>query len=330
MPKHQLTSCTLGFILAFSFGLYIGSPVLAEEATTVMTTEDEAAEPPVEEGEEPELPEDQLVPPEDDPDFIPDPNAPLEEDFLRMRPVTNPLYWRLELREQLGWTNNVDQNASGPSSFNNRASLTGLVRYTLPSNTQFLLRAQGFGFNFFNVAERDQGLILLSPTVSQWLMNNQLNIYTGYIPIFSSSLNRNPGVQRFDQDFMAGAAWYQQLEGGHYLFGGYQADYMLASLDTFSNFGNLLFAGYRHRLRDDLFAFADLRSQYRYYTANSASPHELRAGGSLALQWQFLRPWLILEARGDYNKIMNFTDSTRSADVASFGINLISAIQSES
>ncbi len=330
MPKHQITSCTLGLFLAFSIGIQLSTPVFAEEASSTVTLEEETSEPPTEADEEPELPEDQLVPPEEDPSFKPDPNAPLEEDFLRMRPITNPLYWRLELRDQLGWTNNVDQNASGNASFNNRASLTALARYTLPSNTQFLLRAQGFGFNFFNVTERDQGLFLFSPTISQWLMNNQLNIYTGYIPIFSSSLNRNPNIQRLDHDMMAGAAWYQQLEGGHYLFGGYQADYMLAGLDSFSNLSNLLFAGYRHRLRDDLFAFADVRLQPKGYTSTPEFLDELRAGGSLALQWQFLRPWLILEARGDYNKIMNFTDSTRNADVFSFGINLISAIQSES
>lgn len=309
-------------LLSLCLGLSVSLSAMAQDNT--------AAEPTPQESEEPELPEDQLVPPEEDPNFKPDPNVPLEEDFLRMRPVDNPLYWRVELREQAGWTNNVDQLAAANASVNNRLTLTGLVRYTWPTQTQILLRSQALLFNYFNVTERDQFLAIpLSVTGSQWF-GNQLNLYAGYIPIFSSSIGRTDGVQRLDHDVMAGAAWYQPIDGGHMLFGGYQFDYLHAEVDSFRNMGNLFFGGYRHRFRDDLFAFADLRVQPRGYTNTPEFLDEIRAGGGLALQWHVFRPWLILEARGDYNQIVNFTTPERSAGIFSFGINLISAIQSDS
>lgn len=309
-------------LLSLCLGLSVSLSALAQDSDT--------DEPTPQESEEPELPEDQLVPPEDDPNFKPDPNAPLEEDFLRMRPINNPLYWRVELREQLGWTNNVEQLATGTSSLNNRLTLTGLLRYTWPTQTQILLRSQALMFNYFNAPDYNQAIgIPLSVTGSQWF-GNQFNVYAGYIPIVSTSLRNTDNITRFDQDFMAGAAWYQPFDGGHMLFGGYQFDYLMAAEPTFANLGNLFFAGYRHRFADDLFAFVDARVQPRGYTSSAGFLDEIRAGGGLALQWHVFRPWLILEARGDYNQIVNFTTPERSAGIFSFGINLISAIQSDS
>lgn len=338
MLKQTRTLCRS--LLALSLGLALTLPATAQDSPTTIAQKDTQGDPPAEPDEEPELPPDQLVLPEDDPDFEPDPNAPLEEDFLRMRPTVNPLYWRVELREQPGWTNNVDQIANGPASISNRLSLTGLLRYTLPTQTQVLLRSQAFLFNYPQVTERDQFLAIpLSITGSQWLFNN-LNLYAGYIPILSSSIGRTQNVQRIDHDVMAGAAWYQPIDGGHYFFGGYQFDYLAAGLDTVSNLGNLFFAGYRHRFSDDLFLFADARVQPRGYTSTPEFFDELRAGGGLALQWKAISDFklapgissqpLILEARGDYNHIVNFISSDRSAGIFSFGINLITAIQSES
>lgn len=334
MLKRQLTLCSLFAALSLALSVPLSMPLLAAEPSAPAPEE---SEPPQQPDEEPELPPDQLVPPEEDPTFKPDPNAPLEEDFLRMRPLANPLYWRLELREQPGYTSNVDQNAAGQGSLSNRLTLTGLLRYTFPTNTQILLRSQGFLFNYFQQMDRSQAIMVpLSPTVSQWFWN-QLNIYAGYVPILSTTVALNPAVQRFDHNAMLGAAWYQPFEGGHYLFGGYQADLMVADSSMqspFSNLGNLVFAGYRHRLSDDLFAFADARIQPRGYFGTPEALDEIRGGLGLALQWQVFRagiyPGLILEARGDYNRISNFVDATRNADIFSFGINVISAIQSES
>jgi hypothetical protein len=280
--------------------------------------------------EEPELPPSLLVLPEDDPNFKPDPNAPLEDDFLFLRPASSPWYWRVELREQPGWTNNVDQVANGPASFSNRLTLSGFLRYTFPTQTQILLRSQHYLFNYFNVSDRDQFLsIPLSPTVSQWFWN-QLNVYAGYIPIFSTSIGQATPIQHLDHDLMFGAAWYQPIEGGHYFFGGYQFDYLHADLESYRNLGHLFFAGYRHHLRDDLYAFADAYFQPRGYTNTPDFLDEIRFGGGLALQWQIFKPWLILEGRGDYNQIINFTSADRSAGIFSFGINLISALESAS
>lgn len=319
----QPGSLALRSFLALCLGLSLALPVLADEP-------DPASTPSPQESEEPDMPDDQLVLPEDDPNFKPDPNAPLEEDFLRMRPASSPLYWRVELREQPGYTSNVDQVANGPGSLSNRLSLSGFLRYSLPSQTQFMLRSQTFLFNYFNVAERDQFLAIpLSPTVSQWFWN-QLNVYASYIPIFSTSIGRNPNVQRLDHDALLGAAWYQPFEGGHYLFGGYQFDYLHADLDSYRNLGHLFFAGYRHRISNDLFGFADVHLQPRGYLNTPELLDELRVGGGLSLQWQVFNPWLILEARSDYNQIVNFTSADRSAGIFSFGINLISAIQSDS
>lgn len=321
-------------LLALSLGMTPSLPALAAKPAAPASDPKPPAKPPAEptpqESEEPELPPSMLVIPEEDPTFKPNPNAPLEDDFLRMRPTTNPWYWRVELREQPGWTNNVDQVANGPASATNRLSLGGFLRYTFETNTQILLRSQAFLFNNFNVSDRDQFLAIpLSPTVSQWFWN-QLNVYAGYIPIFSTSIGRNPGVQRLDHDVMLGAAWYQPFSGGHYLFGGYQFDYLHADLDSYRNISNTFFAGYRHAFRDDLFGFVDLHLQPRGYTSTPEFLDEIRVGGGLSVQWQVFKPWLILEARGDYNQIVNFTSAERSAGVASIGINLISAIQSDS
>lgn len=282
--------------------------------------------------EDPELPDEMLVLPEDDPNFVPDPNQqPLEEDFLRMPLARNPLYWRLELRERFGGTNNVDQVANSPASWlNNQATLTGLLRYTFPTQTQLLLRSQAFLFNYFDVAQRDQALAIpLSLTATQWF-SNQANVYGGYIPILSTSLNRADGnLQRFDQDGFLGASYYYPL-GKDYLFGGYQLDYMAADLAPYSYLGNLFFAGYRHSFNDDLFLFLDARIQPRGYITGANLMDELRLGGGVALQWQIFRPWLILEARGNYNQIVNFTSAERNAGIFSLGVNLIAALQSES
>lgn len=323
-------SYSLLLLPSMILSLTLSLPALANETVAKAQPSAQPTARPDSDEEEPELPPSMLVIPEEDPNFKPDPNAPLEDDFLRMRPSTNPWYWRVELREQPGWTSNVDQVANGPSSAFNRLALSGFVRYTFPTQTQILLRSQAFLFNYFNVAERDQfAAIPLSPTVSQWFWN-QLNVYAGYIPIFSSSIGRTPSVQRLDHDLMLGAAWYQPFSGGHYLFGGYQLDYLYAQDEAYRNLGSNLFVGYRHALRDDLFAFADLHVQPRGYTNTPDFLDEVRVGGGLALQWQVIRPWLILEARGDYNQIINFTSADRNAGVASIGINLISAIQSDS
>jgi len=286
---------------------------------------------PLEPGEDPELPEEMLVIPEEDPDFVPDPNqTPIEEDFVRMPLAKNPLYWRLELREQLGGTSNVDQLLDSPGSLTNRTTLTGLLRYTFPTQTQVLLRSQAFMFNYMNVDERDQFLAIpLSVTATQWFSDNW-NVYTGYLPIVSSSLNRQDGnIQRFDQDALLGTSYFMPI-GDNYLFGGYQLDYMHASLEDFRYLGHLLFAGYRHSLSKDLFLFVDGRLQPRSYLSSSDMLDEFRFGGGAALQWQVFKPWLILEARGDYNQIINFSTAERNAGIFSLGVNLIAALQSES
>ncbi|MGV3525302.1 MAG: hypothetical protein ACO1RX_13810 [Candidatus Sericytochromatia bacterium] len=305
------------------------SPAFAQAAPSAETVQEE----PLEADEEPELPEAQLQLPEDDPTFEPNPDElPLEEDFLRMPLVEDPIFWRVELREQLGWTSNVDQIATGNASGISRTALSGLFRYTFPTNTQVLLRSQAFLFNNFNVPDRDQFIAVpLSVTASQWF-NNQFNVYAGYLPIFSSSIFRsdNSSVQRFDNDVLLGTAYYQPVGENNYLFGGYQFDFFAAGLPSFSHLGNLFFAGYRHSFRDDLFLFADARIQPRGYTATPELLDEIRVGGGLALQWHVFRPWLILEARGDYNQFVNWTQPERSAGIFSLGINLISAIQSDS
>jgi hypothetical protein len=300
------------------------APVLQAQANT-------AEEPQVEEIEEPELADSELILPEEDPNFVPDPNQrPLEDDFSRMLPTPNPWFWRLELRNQTEYNSNVDQTPGGLGSFDNRTMLTGILRYTFPTNTQILLRSQGFWFNFFNLSGRNQLVgIPLSVTVSQWF-DDRFNIYGGWIPVASTSLGRTPDVQRFDNDFMLGGTWYQFFEKKHILYAGYQLDYLAAQSNDFSYMGNLLFAGYRHSIADNLFLFADARVQPRGYTATPALLDELRLGGSLALQWHVWRPWFIIEARGDYNQIINIADAQRNAGIFSFGINLITAIQSES
>ncbi|MGE3724959.1 MAG: hypothetical protein AB7I41_05365 [Candidatus Sericytochromatia bacterium] len=303
------------------------TPTDTSEEPTPEESEDAAQS----EVEEPELPDSELVFPEDDPNFIPDPNQrPLEDDFNRMLPTQNPWFWRLELRNQTEYNSNVDQVAGGQGSLANRTMLTGILRYSFPSNTQILLRSQGFWFNYFNLTGRNQLLgIPLSVTVSQWF-DDKLNIYGGWVPVLSTSLGRDPNVQRFDNDFMLGGTWYHFFENKHILYAGYQLDYLAAQSNDFSYLGNLLFAGYRHSLADNLFFFADARLQPRGYTATAELLDELRFGGALALQWHVLRPWFIIEARGDYNQVLNMTDAQRSAGIFSFGINLITAIQSES
>jgi len=247
-----------------------------------------------------------------------------------MLPTQNPWFWRLELRNQTEYNSNVDQVAGGHGSVVNRSMLTGILRYTFPTNTQILLRSQGFWFNNFNLAGRNQILgIPLSATVSQWF-GDSFNLYGGWIPVLSSSLGRDPNVQRFDNDFMLGATWYQFFEKKHILYLGYQMDYLAAQSNDFSYMGNLLFAGYRHNITDDLFLFANAQVQPRGYSATPEFLDEFRFGGSLALQWHVLRPWFIIEARGDYNQIVNMVDAQRSAGIFSMGINLITAIQSES
>jgi hypothetical protein len=280
--------------------------------------------------EEPELPEAELILPEDDPGFVPDPNQrPLEDDFNRMLPGLNPWFWRLELRNQTEFNSNLDQVAGGPAGLANRTVLTGILRYSFPGNTQILLRSQGFWFNYPGQTGRNQLLgIPLSATVSQWF-GDQFNLYGGWVPVLSSSLGRTPEVQRFDHDLMLGGTWYQFFEQKHILYMGYQFDFLTAQSQDFSYLGNLFFAGYRHTLAENLFLFADARLQPRGYTATPEFLDEFRFGGALALQWHILRPWLILEARGDYNQIVNLSDAARSAGIFAFGINLIGAIQSE-
>jgi len=313
----------------------LAGPVLAQETDTDTSSSEAIADINASEDEfqdeEPELPPEMLVLPADDASFQKDPEGmPIEEDWLRMPMGENPFYWRLELREQFGGTTNVDQLADANPSLTNRAALTGLMRYTFPTQTQVLLRSQAFLFNNLNVTERDQFLAIpLSLNVSQWFFD-KLNIYAGYLPIYSTSINRQAEqIQRFDQDFMLGASYFYPL-GEHYFFGGYQLDYMLASLPDFQYLGNLFFAGYRHSLAPDLFAFVDARLQPRGYMNSADLLDEIRFGGGAALQWHVFRPWLILEARGDYNQIVNFASAERSAGIFSFGINLITAIQSDS
>lgn len=286
---------------------------------------------PLDPEEDPELPDEMLVIPEEDPGFIPDPNQqPIEEDFIRMPLLRSPLYWRLELREQLGGTSNVDQLLDAPGSLTNRTTVTGLLRYTFPTQTQILLRSQAFMFNFMNLDQRDQFLAIpLSLTATQWFSDNW-NVYTGYLPIFSSSLNRTSGnIQRWDQDALLGTSYFLPI-GDNYLFGGYQLDYMHASLENFRYLGNLFFAGYRHSLSKDVFLFVDGRVQPRSYLNSPDIFDEFRFGGGAAVQWQVFKPWLILEARGDYNQIINFSTAERNTGIFSLGVNLIAALQSES
>lgn len=325
LKPSRFRRATFALGLAGSLLLSAG-PVWAQSTPTETTDNTDSEEP----DEEPELPEDQLVPPDDDPNFVPDPNeVPLEEDFLRMPLNENPWYWRLELRESLGGTSNVDQIAGGLGSASNRLTATGLLRYTFPTQTQLLLRSQAFMFNFFNVTERDQFLAIpLSLTATQWF--NNFNVYAGYLPIFSSSLNRQDGnIQRFDQDFMAGGSYFLPIDR-HYLFAGYQFDYLLAQSEDFRYLGNTLFAGYRHSFTDNLFLFVDGRVQPRGYTNTADFLDEWRLGAGAAVQWHIFRPWLILEARGDYNQIINLTSADRNAGIFSFGLNLITALQSQS
>lgn len=341
MPKRPLSLFLLAASLCLGSTLTVlpaAADALPETETAPAPAESPDATPaenleelPLEPDEDPELPPEMLVLPDDDPAFAPDGNTrPIEDDWLRMPPGQNPLYWRLELREQFGGTSNVDQLAGGAGSLTNQATLTGLLRYTFPSQTQVLLRSQGFLFNRFNLDQRDQFLAIpLSLNVSQWFFD-RLNIYAGYLPIFSRSLNRQDGqIQRFDQDFMLGASYFYPLDE-HYVFGGLQADYMLAELSEFQYLSGLLFAGYRHTLAPNLFGFVDARLQTRGYTSSPELLDEIRFGGGAAVQWHLLPPWLILEARGDYNQVVHFTAAERNAGIFSIGLNLIAALQSDS
>lgn len=315
---------------ALCLSLLLIAPVMADDRAA--RPGEESLSPledfPLEPDEDPELPPEMLTLPEDDPAFTP--SQPVEEDWVRMPRAQNPLYWRLELREQLGGTNNVDQLAAGEGSFTNRAALSGLLRYSFPTQTQILLRSQGFLNHHFNLDQRDQFLAIpLSINLSQWFFD-RLNVYTGYLPIFSTTLNhQGKQIQRFDQDFMLGASYFHPLEQ-HYLFGGIQTDYMLAEQIDFQYLSSLFFVGYRHTLQADLFAFVDARMQTRGYLHSPELLDEIRLGGGAALQWHVLPPWLILEARGDYNQIVNLTAAERSAGIFSLGLNLIAALQSES
>lgn len=304
------------------------APIDEEETEAVDAVEADAETEVVTEAEEPELPESMLILPEEDPDFVPDPNRiPLEDDFLFMPQARNPLFWRLEWREQLGGTSNADYLPVGTASLTHRTSVSGILRYTLPSETQILARSQAFLSNYFNAPQQDQLLgIPLSLTASQWL--GRWNFYGGYVPLVSTTLQRNENVQRFDQDFLVGATYYLPIEQ-HYFFAGYQLDYYLAQSAASQYVGNQLLAGYRHTIQKDLFAFADARVQPRSYLGTNQLVDELRLGAGVALQWHILRPWLILEGRGDYNQGVSFSSPDRNVGVWSLGINLIGAIQSQ-
>lgn len=318
-------------VLSFSFSSLVFAQSQSENPVSDLESAPSSLPAEESEAEVPELPDSELILPEEDPRFQPDPNQlPLEEDFNRMLPTRNPWFWRLELRNHNEYNSNVDQIAGGLGGYVNRTLLTGILRYTFPSNTQILLRSQGFWFNHPGLTGRNQLLgIPLSATVSQWF-GDSFNLYSGWIPILSTSLGRNPDIQRFDHNFMAGGTWYQFFENKHILYIGYQMDYLSAQATDFSYLGNLLFAGYRHNLRDDLFLFVDARLQPRGYTATSEFLDEVRFGGGLALQWHITRPWFIIEARSDYNQVINWVDAQRSTGIFSIGLNLITAIQSES
>ncbi len=279
--------------------------------------------------EDPELPASELELPSNDPRFQLNPHErPLEEDFNFMVPTPDPLFWRVELRNSTGYLSNVDQLAGAPGSLENRLSLTGILRYSFPSNTQILLRSQGFLNNYFNVAERDALLgIPLSVTASQWFAD-QFNVYTGWVPILSAGFNRPQSVTRFDNNFLLGGTFYQTFENKHILFAGYQLDYMLAEVEQARYMGNTFLVGYRHSLTPDLYLFADAQVQPRGYTFTPEFMDELRIGGNLALQWNVLRPWFIIEARTGYTQVSNFVSQERNAGIFSAGINLITAIQS--
>jgi hypothetical protein len=279
--------------------------------------------------EDPELPESLLILPEEDPAFVPDPNRiPLENDFLFMPQTRNPLFWRLELRDQVGGISNAQQAPGGVPSLSNRLSLSGVLRYTLPSETQILARSQAFLFNFLNAPDQDRLLgIPLSLTVSQWL--GRWNLYGGYVPLVYGALQSNtPNGQRFDQDFLLGATYYMPIDN-HYFFAGYQLDYLMAQQATSQFVGNQLLAGYRHTFHKDVFGFLDARVQPRTYIGTTQLVDELNMGAGAALQWHVLRPWLILEARTDYNQTIGFSSSQRDAGVFALGINLIGALQSQ-
>ena len=298
---------------------------LADSAEDVESAED--ADTPI--IEDPELPESLLILPEEDPSFVPDPNRiPLENDFLFMPQARDPLFWRLELREQLGGTSNAQQAPGGDPSFSNRLSLSGVLRYTLPSETHILARSQAFLFNFLNAPTQDRLLgIPLSLTVSQWL--GRWNFYGGYVPLVYGALQNSAqnGV-RFDQDFLVGATYYMPIDN-HYFFAGYQLDYLLAQQSASQFVGNQVLAGYRHTFHKDVFGFVDARVQPRTYTSTTQLVDELNLGTGAALQWHVLRPWLILEARTDYNQTIGFSSSQRDAGVFALGINLIGALQSQ-
>lgn len=324
------TALSLSFVWALSF--VTPYSMAAQAQTTAETTDADAAESPESEEsavEDPDLPESLLILPEDDPSFVPDPNQiPLENDLLFMPQDRNPLFWRLELREQLGGLSNAQQAPGGSPSLSNRLALSGVLRYTLPSETQILARSQAFLFNFFNAPEQDRLLgIPLSLTVSQWL--GRWNMYGGYIPLVYGTLqNGAQNTQRFDQNFMLGATYYMPIDS-HYFFAGYQLDYLMAQQATSQFVGNQVLAGYRHTFHKDMFGFLDARVQPRTYVGTTHLLDELNMGAGAALQWHVLRPWLIVEARADYNQTIGFTSSQRDAGVFALGINLIGALQSQ-
>ena len=334
---------TRGLIPALSLSFVWGLPLLASHsapyyaaAAQAQTSADGSDETDVEDTnaeesmiEDPDLPASLLILPEEDPAFVPDPSQiPLENDLLFMPQDRNPLFWRLELREQLGGLTNAQQAPGGVPSLSNRLALSGVLRYTLPFETQILARSQAFLFNFFNAPEQDRLLgIPLSLTVSQWL--GRWNLYGGYVPLVYGTLNNGTqNTQRFDQDFMVGATYYLPIDS-HYFFAGYQLDYLLAEQAASQFVGNQVLAGYRHTFHKDIFGFLDARVQPRTYLGTTQLIDELNMGAGAALQWHVLRPWLVVEARADYNQTLGFSSSQRDAGVFALGINLIGALQSQ-
>lgn len=328
---HCLVSTWL-FTLLLTYGVQaetVAPSPSASPSADVSPHPKPSASPKDDEDEMPELPDSELVLPPEDGN-----TRPIEDDFTRMAPPPggfNPVFWRLELRNQLEFNSNVDQVANSPSSPINRAMLTGIFRYTFPTNTQILLRSQLLNFSYLNSAVSDHNQLLalpLSVTASQWFAD-RLNVYLGWIPIWSTSLNRPQGnVQRFDQNFQLGGTFYNIIDEKHILFGGYQMDFLNAAAPTSVYLGNMLMGGYRHSLANNLYLFFDARAQFRLYTANAASPNDFRIGAGAALQWHIMRPWLMLETRADYNQVVNSNVAARNAGIFSIGVNLVGALQS--
>lgn len=245
-------------------------------------------------------------------------------------PSEKPLSWRVELRNQTEYLSNVDQVAGAGGDGVNRSILTGTLRYMFPTQTQLVLRSQHFFFKFMGLSNKDQFVsIPASLNVSQWFFN-QLNVYAGYMPIFLSSVGREPeNIQRFDHDVLGGTTFYQLIDNKHLVYGGYQFDYLLAQVEQSQFLGNTFIAGYKHQFSKDFFGFADARAQLKGFTATPEFLDEVRIGGALTAQWHVFAPYFIIESRADYTQVINMVAQDRNVGIFTVGFNLVAGVQSD-